>query len=236
MASNVELCGLFKKSIVIVKHFLRENGLSLLLLLITILTLGGQLLVGWHEFNNELNDFGRSPLTFSAYLSSGHCIESVFENWESEFLQMGLYVLLTIKLYQRGSSESKSLEEPEEVDRTPSLTREGAPWPVRRGGWILRLYANSLSIAFFTLFTLSFFLHALGGMKQYNTEQMLKGKTKLLTFGQFLMTSEFWFQSLQNWQSEFLSVLSIVVLTIFLRQKGSPQSKPVDAADQETGH
>jgi hypothetical protein len=97
------------------------------------------------------------------------------------------------------------------------------------------LYQNSLSIAFFVLFALSFFLHALGGVKQYNTEQMLKGKSELLTFGQFLMTSEFWFQSLQNWQSEFLSVLSIVVLTIFLRQKGSPQSKPVDAPNEETG-
>lgn len=217
------------------KHFLRENGLSLVLLLITVLTLGGQIVVGWQEFNNELEDYGRVPLAFRAYLSSGHCIESVFENWESEFLQMGLYVLLTISLYQRGSSESKSLDEPEEVDRTPSPTRHGVPWPVRRGGWVLRLYQNSLSVAFFVLFMLSFFLHAIGGVKQYNAEQLLKGKSELLTLGQFFMTSEFWFQSLQNWQSEFLSVLSIVVLSIFLRQKGSPQSKPVDAPDKETG-
>ncbi len=217
------------------KQFLRENGLSLLLLLITILTLAGQIVVGWYEFNNELSDYGRPALAFSDYLTSGHCIEAVFENWESEFLQMGLYVLLTVSLYQKGSSESKSLDEPEEVDRQPSPTREGAPWPIRRGGWVLTLYQNSLSIALFLLFSLSFFLHALGGTKQYNTEQVLKGKSEQLTLWQFMGTSEFWFQSLQNWQSEFLSVLAIVVLTIFLRQKGSPQSKPVDAPDAETG-
>ncbi|GAB3722291.1 DUF6766 family protein [Spirosoma lituiforme] len=217
------------------KKFLHENGLSILLLVITVLTLLGQLIVGWHEFNNELSDYGRSPLTFGAYLTSGHCIEAVFENWESEFLQMGLYVVLTVSLRQKGSSESKSLDGKEEVDREPSPSRKDAPWPVRQGGWVLSLYKNSLSIAFFLLFALSFFLHAVGGAKQYNAEQVLMGKLEQLSLWQFLGTSEFWFQSLQNWQSEFLSVLAIVVLSIFLRQKGSPQSKPVDAPNAETG-
>ncbi|GAB4039841.1 DUF6766 family protein [Spirosoma jeollabukense] len=217
------------------KKFLRENGLSLLFTFITLLTLAGQIIVGWHEFNNELSDYGRAPLTLGDYLTSGHCIEAVFENWESEFLQMGLYVLLTVSLYQKGSSESKSLDKPEEVDRIPSPARKGAPWPVRRGGWVLKLYQNSLSIAYFLLFGLSFWLHALGGVKQYNTEQALKGESEMLSLWQFLGTSEFWFQSLQNWQSEFLSVLSIVVLSIYLRQKGSPESKPVDASHAETG-
>lgn len=217
------------------KKFLYENGLSLLLLFITILTLLGQLVVGWHEFNNELSDYGRAPYTFGDYLTSGHCIEAVFENWESEFLQMGLYVILTVSLRQKGSSESKSLDSEEEVDREPSPTRKGAPWPVRKGGWVLALYKNSLSIAFFLLFGLSFFLHAVGGVKQYNAEQALMGKAEHLSLLEFLGTSEFWFQSLQNWQSEFLSVLSVVVLSIFLRQKGSPQSKPVDAPHAETG-
>jgi len=217
------------------KKRLRENGLSLVLLVITILVLGGQLVVGWYNFNDELSDFGRPPIPFSAYLTSGHCIEAVFENWESEFLQMGLYVVLTISLYQKGSAESKKLDESEEVDREPNPNRPGAPWPVRRGGWVLKLYKNSLSIAFFSLFALSFVFHALGGMKEYNTEQILKGKNEVLTFWQFLGTNELWFQSLQNWQSEFLSVLSMVVLSVFLRQKGSSQSKPVDAPDSETG-
>lgn len=217
------------------KKFLRENGLSLVFLFLTVVTLAGQLVVGWQEFNDELRDYGREPLALTAYLTSGHCIEAVFENWESEFLQMGLYVLLTVSLYQKGSSESKSLDEPEAVDREPSPARKGAPWPVRRGGWVLKLYQNSLSLAFFLLFFVAFWLHALGGVKQYNTEQALKGKAEVLSLWQFLGTSEFWFQSLQNWQSEFLSVLSIVVLSIYLRQKGSPESKPVDAAHDETG-
>ena len=217
------------------KKFLRENGLSLTFTLLTLVTLAGQILVGWHVFNNELSDYGRLPLTLKDYLTSGHCLEAVFENWESEFLQMGLYVVLTIWLFQKGSSESKPLDEDSPADRPPSPTRPGAPWPVRRGGWVLTVYENSLGIAFFALFALTFWLHALGGLKAHNTEQVLKGKTDMLTLWEFMGTSEFWFQSLQNWQSEFLSVLSIVVLSIFLRQKGSPESKPVDAADSETG-
>jgi hypothetical protein len=99
----------------------------------------------------------------------------------------------------------------------------------------LKLYQNSLSIAFFVLFGLAFWLHALGGVKEYNAENALKGKSETLSLIQFMGTSDFWFQSFQNWQSEFLSVLSIVVLSIFLRQKGSPESKPVDAAHDQTG-
>lgn len=217
------------------KKFLRENGLSLVLTLITLLAIIGQIVVGWRVFNEELSEYGKTPLSVGTYLTTGHCIEAIFENWESEFLQMGLYVLLTVSLYQKGSSESKSLDEPEEVDRQPSPNRKDAPWPVRRGGWILKVYENSLSITFFLLFSLAFLLHAIGGTKEYNTEQALKGKNDMLTVAQFMGSSDFWFQSLQNWQSEFLSVLSIVVLTIFLRQKGSPESKPVDAPDAQTG-
>ncbi|MGA0555306.1 DUF6766 family protein [Larkinella sp. VNQ87] len=217
------------------KNKFRDNGLSLILLVLTGLTLAGNLYTGWHDFNDQLTDYGRSPISFGAYLTSGHCIESVFENWESEFLQMGLYVLFTVFLYQKGSSESKDPDQPEEVDREPSPNRPGAPWPVRRGGFILKLYSHSLSLAFFLLFLLSFILHAYGGMKEYNTEQLLKGKSELVTFWQFMGTNEFWFQSMQNWQSEFLSVFSIVVLSIYLRQKGSPESKPVDAPNDETG-
>ena len=121
------------------------------------------------------------------------------------------------------------------MDREPSPRRKGAPWPVRRGGWVLKVYQNSLSLAFFILFGLAFLLHASGGVRYYNDEQAMQGKREFLTLWQFMGTSEFWFQSLQNWQSEFLSVMSIVVLSIFLRQKGSPESKPVDAPDSETG-
>lgn len=114
------------------KKFLRENGLSLTFTLLTLVTLAGQILVGWHVFNNELSDYGRPHLALKDYLTSGHCLEAVFENWESEFLQMGLYVVLTIWLFQKGSSESKPLDGDSPADREPSPTRPGAPWPVDR--------------------------------------------------------------------------------------------------------
>jgi hypothetical protein len=146
---------------------------------------------------------------------------------------MGLYVLLTVWLRQKGSSESKKLGEEEEVDREPH-PHPGAPWPVQAGGLWLTLYKNSLTIAFFTLFLVSFMLHALGGTEVYNLEQQQSGEPAVTVMG-YIATSRFWFESFQNWQSEFVSILSIVVLSIFLRQKGSPESKPVDAPMDETG-
>jgi hypothetical protein len=170
------------------------------------------------------------------YVAEGHFIEAVFENWESEFLQMGMYVVLTVFLFQKGSSESKTPGTTERVDVIPEkeLLAEDAPSPVRRGGWALKLYQNSLSIVLFTLFGLSLILHAYGGAKEYNSEQILHGEPTVTTLG-YIKTSRFWFESFQNWQSEFLSIGAMVVLTIFLRQKGSPESKPVDAPHSETG-
>jgi hypothetical protein len=147
---------------------------------------------------------------------------------------MAMYVLLTVWLRQQGSSESKKLDEEEAVDREPSPNKKGAPWPVKKGGLMLTLYKNSLSIAFGILFLTSFALHASGSFKNYNEEQMFEGKHPV-SFGEFMHLSRFWFESFQNWQSEFVAVISIVVLSIYLRQKGSPESKPVDASDSETG-
>jgi hypothetical protein len=213
-------------------RFLYENSLSLTVTFFTIVTIGGQALTGWHVFNDELEQMNRSTLTFGQYLTSGHFIEALFENWESEFLQMGLYVVLTIWLRQKGSSESKKLYEKEEVDREPQPKKD-APWPVHMGGFALSVYKNSLSIAFFLLFFASFYLHAYGGTEVYNLEQLDEGKPTVTILG-YMGTSQFWFESFQNWQSEFLSIVSIVVFSIFLRQKGSPESKPVDASNEET--
>jgi hypothetical protein len=192
---------------------------------------GGQILTGWHTLNSELTENGKSVITFTRYLSSGHFIQATFENWESEFLQMMLYVLLTVSLRQKGSSESKSLEGKEAVDRYP-MAHKNAPWPVRKGGFILIIYKNSLSIAFGILFFTSFILHFYGSLKEYNSEQLMKNKpiTDWLSYSQ---NSRFWFESLQNWQSEFLAVASLVILSIWLRQKGSPESKPVDMPHHE---
>ncbi|HEX8505409.1 MAG TPA: DUF6766 family protein [Hymenobacter sp.] len=215
-------------------RFCYENSLLLVVTALVVLALIGQFFTGMHEYNEELRQMGMAELSAGQYLQSGHFIEATFENWESEFLQMGLYVLLTVWLRQRGSSESKKLYEEEEVDAEPDPTKADAPGPVRRGGWVLALYKSSLCIAFFALFLASVWLHAKGGAEVYSIEQVHDGKPAVSVW-EYFATSRFWFESLQNWQSEFLSIVSVVGLSIFLRQQGSPQSKPVDAAYAETG-
>ncbi len=214
-------------------NWLYRNGLSVFFLSIFMITLIAQAITGWNEHNNELNDLGAPALTLPTYLCSGHFISATFENFESEFLQMALYVMLTISLRQIGSAESKKLDETEAVDRMP-VASKNAPWPVRHGGWVLKNYAHSLSIVFGFLFLISWGLHLYGSWQDHNNEQVLKGKS-IDSILEYLGQANFWFETFQNWQSEFLSVASIVILTIFLRQKGSPESKPVDAPDLETG-
>ena len=215
-------------------RFCYENSLLLVVALLVLLSMVGQFATGWHEYNHELQELGLAALSAGQYFQSGHFLEATFENWESEFLQMGLYVLLTVWLRQKGSSESKKLYEDEEVDAGPDPGKQDAPWPVKQGGWALAMYKNSLSIAFMVLFLASVWLHAKGGAEVLSIEQAHEGKPAFTTW-EYLGTSRFWFESLQNWQSEFLSIVSIVGLSIFLRQQGSPESKRVDAAHGETG-
>ncbi|MDQ3684932.1 MAG: hypothetical protein M3430_04945 [Acidobacteriota bacterium] len=218
------------------KEILRNNGLSIALFALFFLSFAGQILTGHHQYNQEQQEHRQSAVGFTEYLKSGHFIEATFENWESEFLQMGAYVVLTVFLFQKGSSESKEPGRLEHVDVVPgeSGKRDDAPWPVRRGGWILKLYENSLALAFLLLFLLSFALHAIGGAEEYSEEQLQHGEPAVSVL-QYLATSRFWFESFQNWQSEFFSIGAMVVLSIFLRQKGSPESKPVDSPHSETG-
>jgi hypothetical protein len=196
----------------------------------------GQTVTGLHAFNADRREHGQPEVGLSAYVQTGHFWEATAENWESEFLQMAAYVIFTAFLFQVGSSESKKIGKPAPVDRDPRLSKNkpDAPWPVRRGGWVLGIYENSLSLAFALLFLLSFALHALGGARAHNEEAAAHGG-KSLSVADFVMTSRFWFESFQNWQSEFLSLVGMVVLSIFLRQRGSPESKPVDAAHTDTG-
>jgi hypothetical protein len=195
----------------------------------------GQSLVGHREHNSEQQQHGQPEVAYGSYLRSAHFWEATAENWESEFFQMFGYVILTAFLYQKGSSESKKPDEPEPVDRGPRRQkRHRAPWPVRRGGLILKLYENSLSLAFLLFFFISIGLHAVSGASVYNDEQAAHGQPRMSLL-QYAGTSRFWFESLQNWQSEFLAIAAMVVLSIFLRQKGSPESKPVDSQHHETG-
>lgn len=215
---------------------LRDHGLSLVLFALFALSMVGQTLTGQAHYNAEQLQHGQPAVTMSEYLHSGAFLEATAENWESEFLQMGAYVLLTCFLFQRGSSESKKIGEPEAVDRDPRQfkNKPDAPWPVRRGGWAVRLYSHSLSIAFLSLFVISFIAHALGGTRARNEEGLAHGGHAITVF-EYVRGSQFWFESFQNWQSEFLSIALMVVLSIFLRQRGSPESKPVDAPHRQTG-
>ena len=220
------------------KRFLRQNGLSIVWLGLFFITfVAGQSYAGFLEHNSDRREHNQAELSYPTYLTSAHFLEATTENWESEFLQMFLFVFLTTFLYQKGSAESKKLDEAESVDRDPrrSKNKKDAPWPVRQGGLVLKVYEHSLSIAFFALFAISFFLHAASGAGEYNQDQRLHaGSEQVSTFG-YLATSRFWFESLQNWQSEFLAVGMMVVLSIWLRQRGSPESKPVDAPHSQTG-
>ncbi|WP_353719005.1 DUF6766 family protein [Dyadobacter sp. 676] len=215
------------------KGFFYENSLSIVFITLFIATLLAQAITGWHEHNEELRQENAPAIGFAMYLQSGHFISATFENFESEFLQMALYVVLTVGLRQKGSAESKSLDQPEEVDREPKPSAD-APWPVRKGGLILKIYEHSLSIAFVLLFLICWSLHFYGSWLDQNQEKALNGEPAVSP-GEYLTEANFWFETFQNWQSEFLSVASIVILTIFLRQKGSPESKPVDAPNAETG-
>lgn len=214
------------------KGFFYRNSLSIVVLGLMLICLLGQFFTGWKTLNKELAEQGSSMLSLGDYIHSGHFIQATFENWESEFLQMMLYIVLTVSLRQKGSSESKSLEEKEDVDKEPH-PHPRAPWPVKKGGIWLALYKHSLSLAFALLFLASFGMHFYGSLKDYNEEQMVKHEPTVSAM-HYISDSRFWFESFQNWQSEFLAVFSIVILSIWLREKGSPESKPVDMAHDET--
>jgi hypothetical protein len=214
----------------------QDHGLSIVLVSLFVLTLAGQAITGWLDHNETQREHGAAEASFPAYLGSGHFWEATGENWESEFLQMAAFVLLTTFLYQKGSAESKRPGVVEEVDLDPRrfAGEPGAPGPVRRGGWTLRLYEHSLGLAFVALFIVSIAIHAVGGLAEYNSEQLEHGQPAL-ALAAYVVSARFWFESFQNWQSEFLSLAGMVIGTIVLRQRGSPESKPVHAAHSDTG-
>ncbi|HEX2725971.1 MAG TPA: DUF6766 family protein [Beijerinckiaceae bacterium] len=219
------------------QRFLRDNGLSITLFGLFFICIIGQALTGWRAHVEELRSHGGPAIGLLAYLQSGHFLSAVFENWESEFLQMAVYVLLTVFLFQKGSAESKNPDEDNPEDDAPHRRRGDAeaPWPVHRGGLILKLYSHSLSIALLSMFLVSFWLHLAGSTRRMNGEALQHGRP-IKTMIETLADAQFWFESFQNWQSEFLSIAVLIVLGIFLRERGSPESKPVAAPHAMTGH
>ena len=218
------------------REWLRDHGLLIANLLLFVIFFGGMVLSGIRVYNAEQLDHGEEAVSLGGYLLSGDFYEATFENWESEFLQMAMYVVLTAFLFQRGSSESKPIDRPAPQDEDPrdAADRPGVPWPVRRGGWVLTAYEHSLSGLLFILFFAAVIGHAISGARAYSAEELAHGGEPVSTL-QFLGTSQFWFESLQNWQSEFLAVVAIVMLTIWWRQRGSSESKPVAAPHDATG-
>ena len=213
------------------KKFFRDNGLSIVLLGFFLVTyLGGQILTGWQTHNEDRGEHDEPPLSLARYLVSAHFVEATSENWESEFLQLFVYVYITAHLFQKGSAESKNPDEPpDEIEVNPD-----SPWPVRKGGLWLKLYSHSLSMGMALLFLISFWMHACSSVRLENEERARRDETPL-SLSEHLGGSKFWFESFQNWQSEFLSIASMVILSIFLREKNSPESKPVGAPHGETG-
>jgi len=211
--------------------FLRRNGLSLVLLGLFVVFLGGQVHTGRQVYNDARVRGGESPVALVDYVRSGHFLSTTMENWESEFLQMGMYVLLTVWLRQKGSAESRPLDPAEEGER---IDAGPTPGPAQAGGVVGWLYAQSLSLAFLALFLVSFALHLSGSWREALETRASEGLPPI-GWTEHLASSDFWFESFQNWQSEFLAVLAIVVLSILLRQDKSPESKPLRAPHSQTG-
>jgi hypothetical protein len=209
------------------RQFLRDNGLTIVLAGLFLGTLVGMMFTGWSANNRDLADHGQPAIGLLTYLGTGVFLSAIFENWESEFLQMAAYVMLTAYLFQRGSAESRDPDEDEEQD-TPH-----AGWR-RRSAFAKWLWAHSLGIALALLFVGSFLGHWLASMAAANAEAAKHGGQQMGAVD-YLLDPQLWFESFQNWQSEFMSTAVLVILSIFLRYHGSPESKKLKQPNEETG-
>jgi hypothetical protein len=218
------------------REWIRDRGLLLANIALFLTFFSGMVVTGAASYSEDQVAHGQAAVSVGEYLFTGSFMEATFENWESEFLQMGMYVVLTAYLFQKGSSESKPVGKTAPQDQDPRTAPKGpkTPWPVRRGGWVLKIYENSLSGLFLLLFAASVILHAFGGAAAYSEEQLSHGQP-VVTAWEYVGTSQFWFESFQNWQSEFLAVAVIVGASVYLREVRSAESKPVAAPHYETG-
>ena len=212
--------------------FLKNNGLTIALVVLFAGSMVGHWLAGWHFQNEQLLRHGKPAISAMAFMGDPQFTSTVFENWESEFLQMSAYVILTGFLFQRGSAESSDPDARErDGERTPAAD---TPAAMHRGAFARWAYSHSLGLILLSLFVASFALHWLFSAREAADEAVTHGDAPL-SAGEYLTSAQLWFESFQNWQSEFLSTAVIVVLSIFLREKGSPESKPVAAPHDQTG-
>lgn len=214
---------------------LRDNGLTIVLMLLFLGSIIGQWLMGWRFENEELARHGQPLITLGQYATDAQFLSSVFENWESEFLQMAVFVVLTAWLIQKGSAESNAPgDPPRDADLDEQARKPGAA-AILRTGWFGRsVYANSLGLVLALLFVLSFVLHWIFSARFAAQEAEGHGEPPPTTLD-YLTDAQLWFESFQNWQSEFLSTAVLVVLSIWLRQRESPESKAVAAPHSKTG-
>jgi hypothetical protein len=220
------------------RRAVRENGLSAVFLGFFLLAVAGQAWAGWHAFNDDASAHHESAISLGRYLTSSSFGNALLENWQSEYLQFTLYILLTVWFVQRGSPESKPPGEAGPESDEKQLIGEHAPpdapgW-ARVRGWRTWVYSNSLVILMVGIWLASWFGQSVTGWSEYNSQQITHHQATVDWLG-YLGTADFWEATLQNWQSEFLAVGSMAVLSVYLRQRGSPESKPVGAPHDATG-
>ncbi|MEW9548110.1 DUF6766 family protein [Nonomuraea sp. NPDC050783] len=218
--------------------WIKENSLSLAFLVMFLLALAGQAISGTLYFNDQQRVLGEPTVSVWQYVASSEFAVNVAENWQSEYLQFFLYIMFTIWLVQKGSTESKALDDAgAESDAQQQIgphAKATSPAWARTGGLRLWLFSNSLGLVMGVIFALSWLAQSVAGQAAYNSER-LGDLRDPVSWGAYVTSPEFWNRSLQNWQSELLAVLSMVVLSIYLRQRGSPESKPVGAPHAATG-
>jgi hypothetical protein len=220
------------------RSFLRHNSLSLVFLVLFVLALMFQAIAGHADFNEDQVRHGDAEVSLGRYVVSSEFATAVLENWQSEYLQFTLFIILTVWLIQRGSPESK---EPHKAGRESDAEQlvgehahDASPLWARARGWRLRLYENSLLIVMGTIWLGSWLAQSITGVSEYNAER-LDHQELPVSWADYLTRGDFWEKTLQNWQSEFLAVGSMAILAVYLRQRGSPESKPVGAPHHSTG-
>jgi hypothetical protein len=220
------------------RRFLRESSLSLAFGVLFVGALVGQAFAGWHQFNAQQVADGLSEVTLGRYLTSADFVVDVAENWQSEWLQFFLYILMTVWLLQKGSPESKELDkagaESLEDQKIGRYARRDSPAWAKPGDWRTTVFSNSLLLVMGTLFLASWLIQSIAGWAAFN-EDRLRQLQDPIGWGSYLVNADFWARTLQNWQSEFLAVGTMVVLSVYLRQRGSPESKPVGEPHTSTG-
>jgi hypothetical protein len=221
-----------------VRRFVRESSLSLFFGLLFLLALVGQAFAGWKQFNAEQLAGGFGQIGMGDYLTSTDWAVDVAENWQSEYLQFTLYIFLTVWLLQRGSPESKELDkaggESEKEQKIGRYAEPDSPTWAKVGGLRTRMYSNSLVLVMSMIFVASWLIQSIAGQAAFN-ETRLQDLQAPVSWGAYLTNPDFWARTLQNWQSEFLAVGTMVVFSVYLRQRGSPQSKPVGEPHASTG-